>query len=414
MKFGSFFRENIRLTIGTIKSNLLRTILTMMIIAIGIMALVGIITASESMKNSITSSFSSMGANSFKITTRSMFRGGSDRARTRNRSNINFMQAYDFKNRFADFPATVSISINVSWGTTVKYLGVKTNPNIGLLGIDENGITSRGLDIDRGRNFSSHEVDNGSSVAIIGSDVAATLFKNDNPIDKMINIGGIQYNVVGVLKSKGSGFGQNEDAAAYIPITKARSGYSLQSPNCAIDVTPNDPNLFDAASGFAEGQFRLVRGLSPFDENDFEVERSDSLANMMLENIGVVTLAATIIGLITLLGAAVGLMNIMLVSVGERTREIGTRKALGAKRKTIKQQFLFESIIISLMGGVVGIALGILIGNVTSMLTGSPFYVPWIWISIGLGICFVVGISSGYLPAAKASKMDPIEALRYE
>ena len=167
-------------------------------------------------------------------------------------------------------------------------------------------------------------------------------------------------------------------------------------------------------SGEAEGLFRSVRKLSVYDENNFAIRKSDSLANMLIENLSVVTIGATIIGLITLLGASIGLMNIMLVSVSERTREIGVRKALGASSTAIKQQFLFESIFIGQIGGILGIILGIIIGNLISLLVGGSFVVPWLWVLIGVVLCFLVGIGSGYFPAVKASRLDPIVALRYE
>jgi len=177
---------------------------------------------------------------------------------------------------------------------------------------------------------------------------------------------------------------------------------------------PPDATLLETAVGEAEGLFRIIRGLKSTDESDFNITKSDNLANMLLENIKFITLAATIIGIITLFGAAIGLMNIMLVAVSERTREIGIRKAIGATSSVIKQQFLFESILIGQLGGFLGIILGIVIGNLVAMGIGSPFIIPWIWIIGGVVICFIVGLASGMLPAIKASKLDPIEALRYE
>ena len=184
--------------------------------------------------------------------------------------------------------------------------------------------------------------------------------------------------------------------------------------NFNIQVKVNDAELMEAATGQAEARFRIIRGLDPLDETDFNIEQSDNLANILLDNIKNITLVATIIGFITLFGAAVGLMNIMLVTVTERTREIGIRKAVGAKSLSVKQQFLIEAIVIGQIGGVIGIIFGILIGNLISVIIGSSFIIPWMWIIAGVVLCFVVGIASGYYPAQKAARLDPIESLRYE
>ena len=414
MKIGALLKENFRISVHSIRTNLLRTSLTTLIIAFGIMALVGILTAIDSIKNSITSEFSSMGANTFSIVDRESFSEGGHRERAKNFTNITYRNAVEFKQRYT-FPSTVSISVYASGASTVKSGSKKTNPNISVMGVDENYLVSYAKELDLGRNFTAQETEAGRYLAIIGKEVANKIFdKNENPIGKMIVVGPCRYKVAGVLKSKGTGFGGGDDRMVYITLNNARTNFSAPWQSFTINVKPQHVAALDVASSEAEGIFRVVRGLSAADKSDFTIEKSDSLANMLIENIKYVSIAAILIGIITLLGAAIGLMNIMLVSVSERTREIGTRKAIGAKSSTIKQQFLFETIFIGQMGGILGIVLGVIVGNVMSLFTDSPFVVPWGWMTGGVVVCFAVGIISGYFPAVKASKLDPIEALRYE
>lgn len=413
MKIG-IFRENLRISIRAIISNKVRAILTMCIIAIGIMALVGILTAIDAIKSSLTNQFTMMGANSFSITSRGMnIQIGNSRTRAKNFSRISYREAQEFKSRFTE-AAWVSISCNASQLSTVKYGSEETNPNVGLLGVDENNLTVSGYDIESGRNFTAEEIQMTRHFVLIGADIVTDLFNGGvDPLGKEITVAGLKLKIIGILKSKGSSIG-NGDRVCFMPVTTARQYFSRPNMTYTIAIMPLNAVNLDMMTGEAEAMFRIIRNLNPKDESDFNINKSDNIVKMLLENIKYVTLAATIIGLVTLFGAAVGLMNIMLVSVTERTREIGVRKAIGAKTQTIKYQFLLESIMIGQMGGVFGIILGILIGNAVSSMLRSSFVVPWIWVFTGVVVCFIVGVVSGYAPAVKAANIDPIEALRYE
>jgi len=415
MRGTTLFIENMRIALQSIRSNILRSILTVLIIAIGITALVGILTAIESIKTSITKEFTVLGANTFSITSRGMrVQIGNQRIRTKNYSYISYYEAKEFKEQF-DFPATASISVNSTGTATLKYGSVKTNPNISVRGIDLDYLFTSGYEVSQGRAFSNDDINAGRNMVLIGSELAKKLFKGgENPIQKVISVGNGNYTVIGVLKEKGSGFGGSSDMVCFIPYSNSRSYFSRPNMKFDVQIKVSQPELMEAGIGQAESVFRMVRDLSPLDETDFNIEKSDNIVNLLLKNIKNITLVATIIGFITLLGAAVGLMNIMLVSVTERTREIGVRKAIGAKSSTVKQQFLIEAIVIGQIGGLLGIILGILVGNLVSVMIGSSFIIPWGWILMGVALCFGVGIISGYYPAQKASQLDPIESLRYE
>jgi len=409
------FIENVRIALKSIMTNLLRTILTIFIIAFGIMALVGILTAIDSIKSSLTESFSLMGANTFTIESRSMrVHIGNQSYRRKNHDFISHKQAEEFKQRF-QFPARVSISTTASGTAIVKYKSYQSNPNTTVIGGDEDYIYTAGYEIEKGRNFSTIEVESNANLVLIGKDVASQAFvKNQDPLNRFISVGNGRYRVIGVLKSRGQSAGFGSDRTCIIPYTNVRQYFSRPQMRYSINVMPNSPEMLEISVSEAEGVFRQVRRLEARDESDFNITKSDQLAQMLIENLKYVTMAATIIGLITLMGAVIGLMNIMLVSVTERTKEIGTRKALGAKSVMIKRQFLYEAIVIGQLGAVVGVLLGIIIGNGVSLTIGSSFIVPWKWILLGIGLCFGVGVISGYFPAVKASRLDPIQALRYE
>jgi len=408
------FKDNLRISVRAIRSNKVRAILTICIIALGIMALVGILTAIDAIKSSLTNQFTMMGANSFSITSRGMnIQVGNDKIRAKNYSRISYREAFEFKTRFSE-PVAVSVSFHASGMATVKYGIEETNPNITLDGVDENYLAVSGYELETGRNFSADEIQMNRRLVLIGSGIAQKLFIGGvDPIGKVISVAGLKLQVAGVLKSKGASIVNSNDICL-IPVTTAREYFSRPNMNFTINVMPLQAGNLDIMAGEAEGVFRIVRNLDARDASDFNVSKSDNIVALLLKNIKYVTLAATIIGIVTLFGAAVGLMNIMLVSVTERTREIGVRKAVGAKPRTIKYQFLFESVLIGQLGGIFGIIMGILIGNVVSAMLKSDFVIPWLWVTMGIVVCFIVGVVSGYAPAVKAANIDPIEALRYE
>jgi putative ABC transport system permease protein len=356
-----------------------------------------------------------MGANTFTIRNREMnIRIGKRGKGPKKYKAITYKEATEFTKRYS-FPSTPSVSTLASMAATMKYNSKKTNPNIQIFGGDENYLATSGYELSKGRNFSSQEILYGNHVVLLGSEIVNKLFsKQENPIDKIITIGSGKYKVIGLLKSKGSSMSFGGDKIAIIPLNNVRQYFSRPNMTFTINVISNNPQLMDIAIGEATGTFRTIRKVATGQEDNFEITKSDNLASMLIDNMQKVTSGATIIGIITLLGAAIGLMNIMLVSVTERTREIGIRKAKGATKKAIRTQFLVEAIVICQFGGIIGIILGILTGNITSFAVGAGFIVPWLWIASGFLLCFLVGIIAGFYPAAKASKLDPVEALRYE
>lgn len=408
------FKENIRIAFYSIKSQLLRTILTVMIIAIGITALVGILSAVAALENTISSDFASMGANTFNL---QRYESGI-RVNGGEREKINPILGYrevkEFKDKF-EFPQTqTSISFTGTRNAEVKYENEKTDPEVSVLGINENFITNSGLTVEKGRDLNIFDVENNNHVAILGADFKGGLFKGLDPMEKTISIRGVKFRVVGILESKGSTFGNNQDLRVLIPIQIARSIFTAPDINYNISVKVDDKQLLEGAQDEAIITFRNIRGLSPVEENNFGIAKSDDLINRIFSITKYLNMAAWVISIITIFGSSIALMNIMLVSVSERTREIGVRKALGAKKNTIATQFFMETLIIGQLGGIFGIILGILIGFAVSSAAGFDFTTPWVAILWATAITIVVAILAGSYPAAKAAKQDPIESLRYE
>ena len=405
--------ENLRIAFTAIKSQILRSILTALIIAIGITALVGILTAIDALKSSINNQFSTMGANSFSITKKyegNKRRGGKKSADS---PEINYKQALAFKNKF-DFPATSSISCRARQSAVVKFKNNESKPNIPIFGVDDKYIDINGFTLESGRNFSHTELNTGSHTVIIGNEIATEIFKNIHPVGQIMLVGNIKFKVIGVLKKKGSSMGFGGDRNVLIPVPTARQFFGYQNMGFTISVMTISPEKVDLAVNEATGLFRIIRKDPLGKPESFNISRSDSLSRGLIENLSMVSGIATIIAFITLLGAAIGLMNIMLVSVTERTKEIGLRKALGASANTIKKQFLTEAVMVCQLGGAIGIVLGIVIGNLVAIAIDVNFIIPWLWMGTAVILTFITGIIAGFYPANKAANMDPIESLRYE
>ena len=412
----------------TVSSNKLRTGITVAIIAFGIMALIGIITAITAMNQSLTENFSFLGANAFSIRykERQVHIGGNQSRVTRNKrgerkektSNIGKFITQEHAEQFREnyhFPAQVGLQLQSTSPMVVKYESTESNPDVRGIGGDEHFLAINGYSLNSGRNFNSLDVQSARNVCLLGSDVAKLLFPRDpdNAVDKIIRIANLPYRVIGVMKPKGASAFLKMDKVVVTTHTNIKR-LPNASPTYTINVMVDDIHQLDPAIGEATALLRAVRKLQVTEAENFYIDKSDSVAEMMITLLGSISGAAGAIGLITLVGAAIGLMNIMLVAVTERTKEVGLIKALGGTRKSIRNQFLFESVIISLLGAAFGILLGVLVGNLFSMVLETGFVVPWGWVLTGIIICSLVGLAAGLWPAIKASKLDPIVALRYE
>jgi putative ABC transport system permease protein len=424
------FTDNFSLAFRSIRSNKLRTGLTVAIIAFGIMALIGIVTAIKAMNQKFSESFSTMGANAFTLRFKERtirFGGNSNNeqlklsrkgARKEKKSNLGKIITKEEAELFVkhySFPSVRSISIFGNRNNIASYQARKTNPNVLVFGGDENYLLLNGYKVQYGRNLNRTDVMSAGNVCILGYDVAKKLFREgaERAVNAVIRVNSIPYRVLGVMESRGSSFGFSRDNVIITTYENVDrnfpAGFSF-----VIAVMTDHVLKVNPAMGEAEGTFRAIRKLATTEDNNFVLDRSDSVAEKAMNILGFFTLAVLFIGFITLIGSAIALMNIMLVSVSERTREVGLVKAIGGKSKSVRSQFLIESVIISLLGALFGIVLGIFFGNSASALFNTGFIIPWDWVILGIVICTIVGLAAGLYPAIKAGRLNPIEALRYE
>lgn len=398
----------------SIATNRLRSWLTIIIIALGIMALIGIATAIEALKGSISGNFTVMGANSFSFKNREPnVEIGKRGKKPKEYRRIKYEEALQFKKVY-DFPAKTTISSTISNTATITFNEKKTNPNVRILSVDEDYFSVNNMNFSNGKAFSNIEIKQNMPVAVLGIDVATLLFKKpEKAIQQVITADGKKYIVIGVLQSKGVSQFFSSDNIVYIPINLAKINYGIRK-SCVISVSILNNALFEPGINEAESMFRVIRKNPLTETNNFDTQRSDDLAQELISNLTYVNAASIFIGMITLLGAAVALMNIMLVSVQERTREIGISKAVGASNTFIIRQFILEALVICQIGGILGIVLGILSGNILTIILGGSFVIPWLWIIFGFMVCILVGLAAGIYPALKAAKLNPISALRVD
>lgn len=407
--------ENFKEGLRSIQANLLRSVLTALIVAIGITSLVGILTAIDGIEYSVSESLSSLGVNVFDISSKRNRGGNQQGIKEKVYQPMQLNEAQKFIDRFT-FPSSISLSADLTQIAEVRHFSKKTNPNISVNGVNEEYLAIKGLNIDKGRNFSPIEIQYGSKVVILGKKVVDAIYEeNEEPIGTEVSFKGTQFKVIGILKEKGQLAEDNYDNMAVVPIIVANQMAGGRGLDYWLTIGVTDITQMDFAMGEATGLMRAIRQDRVGQPNSFELAKSETLAEEMKSITGALRIGGFGVGFITLLGAAIALMNIMLVSVTERTREVGVRKALGATPLRIRQQFIIEAIVVCILGGVAGIILGILIGNLISRAIGiDAFVVPWVWMMMGLIVCVTVGLLSGYYPAYKASKLDPIESLRFE
>lgn len=403
---------NISQSLESIRSNLMLVIFTVFIIAIGISALVGVHTAFDALTSSMVNNFSDLGTNTFSIKNRPaiIVMGRGERRKTF--PPITYTQAVTFKEKFDMVP--VCITSSGSFGAVIQYQTKRTNPTINVIGTDENYLKTARYSVKDGRAISPDDLSTSRKVVVLGDDIKRKLFPNESAIGKKVTINSEFFTVIGVYNAMGTSGSSGGDKIVNIPVTTLRTSNPDPNRTYTLNVYVDDVKLMENLIEEATGTMRLIRKRRYDEENDFSVTQSEAFAQQIMENLSIITTVANAVAIVTLLGASIALLNIMLFSVTERTNEIGIRKAMGAPKNSIMVQFLTEAVVICLLGGIVGVFLGLTLGNILSASLKGDFVVPWMWLGIGLLSCIVVGVLSGIYPANKAARVDPIESLRHE
>ena len=406
-------RESFRMALEAIRDNKLRSSLTLMGIAIGVFSVIGVMTAIRTLESSVESGLNVFGTNTFSISKRPAIQfGHGGRWKYRNRPNITYKLYEGLKER-AILPLHVS-AYDTKWGATVKYKNKQATKNIEVGGGDEFTVRTLNSNISDGRNFSQDDVIHMRKTAIIGKDAITQLFPFEDPLDKMISINGIKFRIIGVIEEKGAMFGESQDNIIAIPITTHLQMFGNWRRNIEITVEARSEEMYDRTRDEIIGILRTLRKVPPGEDNNFELTSNEEILNELKPFSDGIKLFAFCVSVIALVVAGIGIMNIMLVSVSERIKEIGIRKAIGATRRGILTQFLTEAVFLSEFGGIAGIILGVAGGNAVAVIFNIPAVIPLDWAFFGLAVCSVIGIGFGIYPAWKAANMDPIESLRFD
>lgn len=409
-------KEIIRLALQSLSTNKLRSFLTMLGITIGVFSVIGVMTATGALQGTVENGLSVLGSNIFQFTKYPPIqRGGAKNAmKYMNRRDITYEEASRYAQQMQEH-YHVPVCFKVwHFNQYVSYQKLRTNPNFQICGTNLHFLTANGFNLNGGRNLTEDDVRFHRNVAVVGAAVVEQLFPTESPLGKEIKIAGKNFNIVGILEAKGSSLGQNQDAVVLVPITRFMSDHGHAHRSVSIATQACSQAQYAQTMDAAIGAMRLARNLKPGDENDFEIFSNDSLVGAFASIANVIRMGAFVISSIALLAAGVGIMNIMLVSVTERTKEIGIRKSLGARRRDILKQFLIEALVLSEVGGLTGILLGIGGGNVFAAWMKASVVFPWGWACAGLLVCSLIGVGFGMYPAWRAAALDPIEALRFE